>query len=119
MAYKILEHMKELNEYGCLLNDTEPILCSISSSQMEAKIHAIKRQIYDWKCKTSEIYNEYRNLLLFNMPKLLQIYSVIRKTIDDHTKKNEKIFLEICFLFTNNSSMHTTLISSIKVMNFH
>ena len=114
MAYKFLEHLKELNEYGCPLNDTEPILCSISGSEMEAKIHAIKREISDWKCKTSGIYNKYRNLLLLNMPKLLQIYNVIRKIIDDPTTTNEeKIFLEICFLFTNNSSMHT----SIKVMN--
>ena len=118
MAYKFLEHMKELNKYGCPLNDTEPILCSVSDSEMEEKIHAIKKEISDWKHKTSGIYNKYRNLLLFNMPKLLQIYSVIREVIDDPTKTNEeKVFLEICFLFTNNSSIHTTLTSSVKVMN--
>ena len=121
MAYKILEHIELLGELGCSPDKIEPILYSISNSELDEMIYNMKQKVTEWKERTSSILYKYSRLLLVNMPKLLQVYSLItrEKVISDEGIR--MITHEVSFLTSNNSNNLSTqkkIMAGVKVINY-
>ena len=118
MAYKILDHIKELVEMGYPLNQIPPIPFSISIFDFNEKIDKMKMEVAQWREKMHAIFNMYPKLLLLSMPKLLQLYNILRyKAID--TLVNEKLMKQIChevsFLLPYNLSRFEDVKSNVEV----
>ena len=111
----MLEHIEELSELGYPLNQIPPIPCSISNSDISKIISDMKGKVEEWKQKTSEMLNRHPKLLLLNMPKLLQLYTLLSK--EDPLAGNgvKSISHEVSFLTSNNSSKHKELQTGVKV----
>ena len=109
--------MKELGHPEYITKKlTGPFKCSQDKSQVDMQIKNTEQQLSDWKEKILQLQSQYKWLLYFNMPKLLQLYSLLN--CPDVEEKVGAILNEMNFLACRKIEDRLRLKTQVNVSKY-